>query len=58
MGQALAKMSSWMEDHGVLAQIKSSYRINNLEADLENLRRENSKLRSENEQLQQALKSE
>jgi len=58
MVQVLSKMSNWMEDHGVLAQIKRSYHINNLEADLEKLRRENSQLRCENEHLQQVMKSD
>lgn len=58
MADVFDKVSHWMDAHGVLAQIKRSYHINNLEADIENLRRENSKLRSENEVLQQALKSD
>ena len=58
MADVLDKVTHWIDAHGVLAQIKRSYHINNLVADIENLRRENLKLRSENKILQQVLGSD
>ncbi len=55
MAGHIEKFSSWMDAHGLLAQVKRGYDRNNLEADIERLRQENSQLRDENARLCRAL---
>lgn len=47
MTQYIDNARNWMDAHGVLAQIKREVHINNLEAELEVLKRENEQLRKQ-----------
>ncbi|MGI9383505.1 MAG: hypothetical protein ACR2PO_10150 [Methyloligellaceae bacterium] len=48
MTNYIAKISGWLDTHGLLAQVQHGCKINDLEADIERLQHENETLRKEN----------